>query len=67
MKGSKRDRLGLSFTWNYTISQKLRIGNMLSVDQNNTEESPYGNFSKYTEVNPYACLTERLTRYLMLH
>ena len=53
MKGSKRDRLGLSFTWNYTISQKLRIGNMLSVDQNNTEESPYGNFSKYTEVNPY--------------
>lgn len=26
---------------------------MLSVDQNNTEESPYGNFSKYTEVNPY--------------
>lgn len=44
MKGSKRDRLGLSFTWNYTISQKLRIGNMLSVDQNNTEESPYGNF-----------------------
>ena len=26
---------------------------MLSVDQNNTEESPYGSFSKYTEVNPY--------------
>lgn len=53
MKGSKRDRLGLSFTWNYTVSSKLRIGNMLSVNQNTTEESPYGNFSQYTTVNPY--------------
>lgn len=53
MKGSKRDRLGLSFTWNYSISDKIRIGNMLSVDQNTSEESPYGNFSQYTTVNPY--------------
>lgn len=53
MKGSKRDRLGLSFTWNYSISDKFRIGNMLSVDQNISEESPYGDFSKYTTVNPY--------------
>lgn len=53
MKGSKRDRLGLNFTWNYTISDKLRIGNMLSVDQNTSNESPYGDFSDYTAVNPY--------------
>ncbi|MEG1737417.1 MAG: SusC/RagA family TonB-linked outer membrane protein [Odoribacter sp.] len=53
MKGSRRDRLGISFTWNYSISDKLRIGNSLSVNQNTTEESPYGNYSQYTSVNPY--------------
>ena len=53
MKGSKRERLGLSFTWNYNIGNKLRIGNTLSVSRNVTEESPYGSFSQYTSVNPY--------------
>ena len=53
MKGSKRERLGLSFTWNYNIGNKLRIGNTLSVNRNTSEESPYGSFSQYTSVNPY--------------
>ena len=53
MKESKRDRLGLSFTWTYNISNKIRIGNMLSVNQTNSSESPYGNFSSYARINPY--------------
>ena len=53
MKESKRDRLGLSFTWTYSISNKIRIGNMLSVNQTQSSESPYGNFSNYARINPY--------------
>lgn len=53
MKGSTRDRLGLNFTWTYMVSNKIRIGNSLSVSQNTSKNSPYGNFSQYTSVNQY--------------
>lgn len=53
MKGSTRDRLGLNFTWTYMVSNKIRIGNSLSVSQNTSKNSPYGDFSQYTSVNQY--------------
>lgn len=64
MKGSKRDRLGLSFTWTYNISNKIRIGNMLSVNQTKSEDSPYGDFSTYAKINPYERATDEKGRYI---
>ena len=64
MKESKRDRLGLSFTWTYNISNKIRIGNMLSVNQTKSSESPYGNFSSYARINPYERATDDKGRYV---
>ena len=64
MKESKRDRLGLSFTWTYSISNKIRIGNMLSVNQTKSSESPYGNFSSYARINPYERATDDKGRYV---
>ena len=64
MKESKRDRLGLSFTWTYSISNKIRIGNMLSVNQTKSAESPYGSFSNYARINPYERATDEKGRYV---
>ena len=64
MKESKRDRLGLSFTWTYSISNKIRIGNMLSVNQTKSSESPYGNFSSYARIDPYERATDDKGRYV---
>lgn len=64
MKGSKRDRLGLSFTWTYSISNKIRIGNMLSVNQTKSAESQYGDFRTYTKINPYERATDEKGRYV---
>ena len=64
MKGSKRDRLGLNFTWTYSISNKIRIGNMLSVNQTKTKKSPYGDFSTYARINPYERDKDEKGRYI---
>lgn len=64
MKGSKRDRLALNFTWNYSINNKIRIGNMLSVNQTKSAVSPYGDFSVYAKINPYERATDEKGRYI---
>lgn len=64
MKGSKRDRLGLNFTWTYSISNKIRIGNMLSVNQTKAADSQYGSFSNYTKINPYERALDEKGRYV---
>lgn len=64
MKESKRDRLGLSFTWTYSISNKIRIGNMLSVNQTKSADSPYGDYSNYAKINPYERATDDKGRYV---
>lgn len=65
MKGSKRDRLGLNFTWAYSISDKFRIGNILSVNQNKSSESSYGSFAKYATLNPYERIKDDEGRYVV--
>lgn len=52
MKQSYRDRLGTTFTFQYQ-SEKLEIQNQISYTHTKAQESPYGNFSLYTEINPY--------------
>lgn len=66
MKGSTRDRFGISFTWTYSIASKFRIGNVLSVNQVKSEKTPYGEFSTYTKLNPYERAKDEKGRWVYL-
>ena len=52
MKGSDRDRTGISVRLQYNL-KRLRFVNTLSYDNVKNENSNYGNFGQYTYLNPY--------------
>lgn len=52
MKESFRENIGGNLTLMYSID-KLKFKNSLSAIGNNTQESPYGDFSEYAVMNPY--------------
>lgn len=52
MKGSKRNRIGAGFYLQYNY-KNLSIRNKVSFLQADSEESPYGSFSKFTTAQPY--------------
>ena len=52
MKGSGRNRVGTSVKLQYNY-KNLRFKNELSFDNVLSRNSPYGNFSVYTYMNPY--------------
>ena len=53
LKGSGRDRWGAKINLNYNLDNKLIVTNDLNVDDVKGENSPYGDFSQYTKLNPY--------------
>lgn len=53
MKGSGRDRYGISSDLSYAPSKKFIFKNSLSITQVNSTESPYGSFNNYVSMNPY--------------
>ena len=52
MKGSERKTFGLGLELQYNIG-KLLFRNSATYTGINSEESPFGSFSKYTTMNPY--------------
>src|SRR5690606_25983345 len=52
MKGSNRDNIGGSINLSYR-SRQVIFRNVLSVNFNNSVNSPYGSFSEYSGLNPY--------------
>ncbi|WP_236778436.1 SusC/RagA family TonB-linked outer membrane protein [Pseudalgibacter alginicilyticus] len=52
MKESFRENIGGNLTVMYKID-KIKFQNSISVTGNNTQESPYGDFSDYSKMNPY--------------
>ncbi|MHA4810056.1 SusC/RagA family TonB-linked outer membrane protein [Flavitalea flava] len=60
MKGSGRDRYGLAVDLSYSPTPKFIFKNVLSVQQVNSTESPYGNFSDYVRMNPYYAKSDSL-------
>lgn len=52
MKGSERKTFGLGLELQYNIG-KLLFKNSATYTGVNSEESPFGSFSKYTTMNPY--------------
>lgn len=63
MKGSKRDRIGAGFYLQY-VYKNLSIRNYASFQQTDSEESPYGSFSKYTTALPYDVYLDENGNYL---
>ena len=53
MKKSGRDRYGLGSVISYAPNKKFIFRNTLSVTQVTANESPYGSFASYVQMNPY--------------
>lgn len=64
MKGSGRQTWGTRLNLNYRTS-KLNVSNMLYVNGYNADESNYGDFSTWANMNPYFDKTTAAGRYLL--
>lgn len=53
MIGSGREKYGVNVYFSYDIAQKLIARNDVIIDDVKASNSPYGQFSKYAEMNPY--------------
>lgn len=58
MQGSSRNDYGGGMTFYYNPSKKLLFRNDLQINQENSVNSPYGDFSTYVAMNPYYPLTD---------
>lgn len=63
MKESYRDRIGVSFRFDY-LTEKFQIFNQISYNVTKSEESPYGDFTTYAELNPYEEFKDENGKYL---
>ncbi len=53
IKESGRKNTGIALTLNYNLNDQLIFRNRLSVDKNNSQNSPYGSFDYYTKMPPF--------------
>lgn len=53
MIGSRRTRAGAGLTLDFRNKEWLQIRNDISYNSTSSEDSPYGNFSTYTTLQPY--------------
>lgn len=53
MKDDNRRKYSLGFSINYHIQDKLTIAFKTNYSLTDSEDSPYGSFSDYTQLNPY--------------
>ena len=53
MKGDNRRNYGINFSLAYHLTNKLTVSYQFVFGLTESKDSPYGQFSKYTELNPY--------------
>lgn len=53
MKGDNRQNYNIGFIVNYHLRNKLTVSFKTNYALTNSKNSPYGDFSAYTELNPY--------------
>ena len=53
MQGDYRHRYNLGFKLDYFINNRIQISNRTSYAEVSANDSPYGAFSQYTQMNPY--------------
>ena len=63
MKGSYRDRIGAGLALDYRY-KKLQIRNYISYNSTRSEDSPYGTFSEYAQMQPYNEMKDENGKYI---
>ena len=63
MKGSDRSILSGGVTLSYRI-KNFQFRDKLSIDYNDSHNSPYGTFSTYARLNPYSRLYDSVGNYI---
>lgn len=63
MKGSDRNTLSGGMTLSYRI-KNFQFRDKLSIDYNDSHNSPYGSFSTYARLNPYSRLYDSTGNYI---
>ncbi len=53
MKGDNRRNLGVTFSLNYHLRNKLTLSYKNSFSLNRSLDSPYGSYTQYSRMNPY--------------
>ena len=63
MKGSDRNTLSGGVTLSYRV-KNFQFRDKLSIDYNDSHNSPYGSFSTYAKLNPYSRLYDSVGNYV---
>ncbi len=63
MKGDNRRNLGVTFSLNYHLRNKLTLSYKNSFSLNRSVDSPYGSYSQYSRMNPYLPMTDENGEY----
>lgn len=58
MKGDNRRSSGVNFNITYHLRDKLTLSYKSSFSMNNSVDSPYGNYSQYSKMNPYETIRD---------
>ena len=58
MKGDNRRNLGVNFSLNYHLRNKLTLSYKNSFSLNRSIDSPYGSYAQYSRMNPYLPMTD---------
>ncbi len=58
MKGDNRRNLGVNFSMNYHLRDRLTLSYKNSFSLNRSVDSPYGSYSQYSKMNPYLPMTD---------
>lgn len=58
MKGDNRRNLGVNFSLNYHLRNKLTLSYKNSFSLNRSVDSPYGSYAQYSRMNPYLPMTD---------
>ena len=53
MKDDYRKRYSLGFKLDYFLQNSLQISNRTTYQEIETQDSPYGTFSQYVQMNPH--------------
>ena len=67
MKGDNRRNYGANFSFAYHLTDKLTFNYRFAFTMTDSKASPYGDFGKYTRLNPYNPVYDEYGEYIKLY
>ena len=67
MKGDNRRNYGVNFSFAYHLTDKLTFNYRFAFTMTDSKASPYGDFGKYTRLNPYNPVYDEYGEYIKLY